>query len=222
MDVHADRAGVGAEPVTSVLPSQPPGGTQGQLFGDSSPTFADTDKIPVVATSRRHQPAGQPSRGLRTAVVVVAVAVLGAGAALALVEAGVISTANGGGGSPASSTPTTTHGATHPTTHSRSASLLTPLPTNGGTPTYFVPQSAYTVTLSTSTGPSWVSLGATGQAPAFAGIVPPASSHQQALNGPSTVEIGAGGTKLTVTAGRRSETLTPPSAPFTYQFATKP
>ena len=36
--------------------------------------------------------------------------------------------------------------------------------------------------------------------------------------GPSTVDIGAGGTTVTVTVGKRSTTLTPPSAPFTYQF----
>jgi hypothetical protein len=52
----------------------------------------------------------------------------------------------------------------------------------------------------------------------YAGIVPPNTSQHELLLGPAQVSIGAGGTSMTVTSGHQSQTLTPPSAPFTYQI----
>jgi hypothetical protein len=49
----------------------------------------------------------------------------------------------------------------------------------------------------------------------------PNSSQKEVLLGPATVDVGAGGTKVIVTSGKRSETLTPLSAPFSYQFTIK-
>ncbi len=76
------------------------------------------------------------------------------------------------------------------------------------------------MTVATSTGRSWVSIGIIGQHPIYAGIVAPGASQKEILLGPSQIDIGAGGTKLIVTSGHRSVTLTPPSAPFSYQFMT--
>jgi hypothetical protein len=93
--------------------------------------------------------------------------------------------------------------------------------TGSGTATYTVATAAYSVTVSTSTGRSWVSIGAVGHKPAYASILGPNSSQKEILLGPAEVDVGAGGTKLTITSGRHSTTLTPPAAPFTYQFLIK-
>ena len=77
------------------------------------------------------------------------------------------------------------------------------------------------MTVATTTGRSWVSIGITGHSPSYEGILAPGSSQKEILIGSSTVDVGAGGTKLIVTSGHRSATLTPPSAPFTYQIVTK-
>jgi len=66
-----------------------------------------------------------------------------------------------------------------------------------------------------------VSIGIVGQKPVYAGILAPASSQREILLGPSQVDVGAGGTKVVVTSGKRSVTLTPLSAPFSYQFTPK-
>ena len=80
---------------------------------------------------------------------------------------------------------------------------------------------AYQVTVATSTGRSWVSIGAVGQHPSFEGILEPGTSQKEILLGPSQVDVGAGGTKVIVTSGHRSVTLTPLAAPFSYQFTPK-
>ena len=77
------------------------------------------------------------------------------------------------------------------------------------------------MTVATSTGRSWVSIGAAGQHPAFAGILNPNSSQKELLLGPAQVDVGAGGTKVIVTSGQRTLTLTPASAPFSYSFVIK-
>ena len=225
MDVHADEAGLtAADPsateaipaVTTTFVRSDPAG-QGQLFPEALtyPTYADTDKIPAVG---RGSVRGGPGAGrwLRVAVVLVAIAVLAAGAALGLVKAGVIGTGSGGG-SGTSSTPTTQH----PGTASTKAPLLTAAGTGSGTASYTVAIAAYQVTVTTTTGRSWVSIGIVGEKPTFAGILPPATSQREILLGPSQVDVGAGGTKVTVTSGKRSVTLTPASAPFSYQFTPK-
>jgi hypothetical protein len=231
MDVHADEAGLtAANPaVTAAHPAvpadasttttyQPPGSAgQGQLFPEALgyPTYGDTDKIPAVGKERTPRAAG-PSRWLRVAVVLVALAVLAAGAALGLVKAGVIgkSTGNGSGTSGAP-------GTNHPAAPSTSSPLLTAAGTGAGTANYTVAIAAYEVTVTTTTGRSWVSIGIVGKKPIFAGILPPAASQREILLGPSQVDLGAGGTKVVVTSGKRSVTLTPASAPFSYQFTPK-
>jgi hypothetical protein len=98
---------------------------------------------------------------------------------------------------------------------------VTPVSTGSGTATYRVHIAAYAVTVTTSTGRSWVSIGATGQRASFASILGPNSSQKETLLGPSQVDVGAGGTKVIVTAGKRSFTLTPVAAPFSYSFLIK-
>ncbi len=225
MDVHADEAGLtAANP--SVTPADPsmtttyersdPAG-QGQLFPEALayPTYADTDKIPAVGRGRGPGRSGS-GRWLRVAVVLVAIAVLAAGAALGLVKSGVIGNGNGNG-SGTSGAPTTHH----PRSTSTTAPLLTAAGTGSGTANYTIAIPAYQVTVTTTTGRSWVSIGIVGQKPVFAGILAPASSQREILLGPSQVDVGAGGTKVVVTADKRSVTLTPPSAPFSYQFTPK-
>jgi hypothetical protein len=213
MDVHADEARLRSDPSATAIVERPvTGGAQGQLFRDAYPTYADTDRIPSV--DRRPARPG-PARWLRVLVAVVALAVLAAGAALGLVKAGVIDKK---GSSGSSTTQTTQHPASHaPST----APLVTQISTGSGTATYRVALAAYSVTVTTSTGRSWVSIGTTGGHPNFAGIVNPNSSQKVVLLGPSQVDVGAGGTKVIVTSGKRTSTLTPPSAPFSYQFIVK-
>lgn len=223
MDVQADEAGLGGDPhVTAVFQRQRPSGQgtagQGQLFADAYPTYADTDKIPSVGGRGYEPPRRRTSRLLRVAVVIVAVAVVGAGVALGLVKAGVIDGSSKGAGHNAPAHAAATQ---HTPTTAPKGQLATQVSTGNGTATYTVSIAAYSVTVSTSTGRSWVSIGTTGQKPAFAGILEPNSSQKQILIGPSEVDVGAGGTKLTITSGHRSTTLTPPAAPFTYQFLVK-
>ena len=77
---------------------------------------------------------------------------------------------------------------------------------------------AYGLTIVTSTGRSWVSVGIVGQTPIFAGILEPNSSQKVTLLGPAQLQIGAGGTSVVVSSNRRTQTLKPPVAPFSYQF----
>ena len=212
MDVQADQAGLTPDPFATGIVEPSTTGGQGQLFRYSYPTYADTDKIPAVHT---HSSRPGPARWLRVLVVVVAVAVLAAGAALGLVRAGVIDKSG-------TNTPTSAQATQHhPAPTSPTKPLVTPISTGAGTATYQVDIAAYAVTVTTSTGRSWVSIGAAGHSPTFAGIVAPNGSQKAILLGPSTVDVGAGGTKVTLTSMNRTSTLTPASAPFTYKFVTK-
>ena len=83
------------------------------------------------------------------------------------------------------------------------------MPSGAGTANYSIDASAYQVTVATTTGRSWVSIGIVGQHPTFEGILEPGTSHQEVLLGPSQVDVGAGGTKVIVTSGHRSVTLDP-------------
>jgi hypothetical protein len=98
---------------------------------------------------------------------------------------------------------------------------VTQVSTGAGTATYQVDIAAYAVTVTTTTGRSWVSVGAAGKSPSFEGVLNPDSFHKVLLLGPSQVDVGAGGTKVIVTSGTRTFTLTPISAPFSYQFLLK-
>jgi hypothetical protein len=215
MDVQADEAGLLPDPSATAVVERVGSEGQGQLFRDAYPTYADTDRIPAVRGATKRS---GPARWLRVLVLLVALAVLAAGAVLGLVQAGVID--KSGTGSPSATTQTTRpHATTAPS--SSKAPLVTSVSTGSGAATYRVSVAAYAVTVTTTTGRSWVSIAASGQKPVFAGILAPSSSKKQVLIGPSQVDVGAGGTKVIVTSGKRTQTLTPTSAPFSYTFTVK-
>jgi hypothetical protein len=217
MDVQADHVGLESDPHATVAAVRP-GRGQGRLFSDSVDTvtsYADTDQLPAIRPTRTG--GGGGTRVLRIAVIVVALAVVAAGAALGLVKAGVIGSSSGSGsGSPAK---TASH---HHTVAAPPAKgpFVIQTATGVDTATYSVPVPAYEVTVTTTTGRSWVSIAAAGQHPVYAGILNPGSSQHETLLGPSEVDIGAGGTSVTITSGKRSTTLKPLAAPFNYQFTT--
>jgi hypothetical protein len=213
MDVQADEARLRPDPSATAVVERPVTDSQGQLFGDAHPTYADTDKIPAVRRGGS-TPSPGPARWLRILVVLVALVVIAAGATLGLVKAGVID--KSGNNNPSPTNTTQHHAAAVP-----KAPLVTPVSTGNGTAIYKVDIAAYAVTVVTSTGRSWVSIGATGQHPAFAGILNPNSSQKELLLGPATIDVGAGGTKVIVTSNQRTQTLTPVSAPFSYSFVIK-
>jgi hypothetical protein len=246
MDVQAGEASVRSDPSATLAegvrrvppaPVAPRAVHQGSFFQeDPYPTFAKTDPTPVVRSApERPGPARRvptTSRGLRIAVVVTALAVAAAGATLGLIETGVISTtgntAGNTTGNAAGHGAGTTAGngarnsaappATHPTgTHSNP--LLIGSGLGPGSASYTVDVPAYGLTVATSSGRSWVSVGIVGQKPIFAGIVDANSSQHWTLFGPSQVNVGAGGTTVTITSKKRTQSLNPPSAPFTYNFS---
>jgi hypothetical protein len=214
MDVKADDARLGRpDPSATAMVERPVTDSQGQLFNDGTPTYADTDKIPAYRSSPARS---GPARSLRILVVLVALVVVAAGATLGLVKAGVID--KSGTGSP-KTTSSTTHHAAAPS--SSKVPLVSQVSTGAGTAIYRVDMAAYVVTVTTTTGRSWVSIAAAGKSPSFEGVLNPNSSQKQFLLGPSQVDVGAGGTKVTVTSGKRTSTLTPVSAPYNYQFLIK-
>jgi hypothetical protein len=213
MDVKADETALRPDPSATAMVERPVTDTQGQLFNDGHPTYADTDKIPAYRGAGSVR--SGPSRSLRILVALVALIVVAAGATLGLVKAGIID--KNGSGSP-KATPTAQH---HPVATASKVPLVTEVSTGSGTATYRVGLAAYVVTVTTSTGRSWVSIGAAGKSPSFEGVLNPNTSQKEFLLGPSQVDVGAGGTKVIVTSGERTFTLTPPSAPFSYQFQTK-
>jgi hypothetical protein len=219
MDVHTGETTYRSDPSATAAVPASAGTDQGRLFNDPGgpPTFADTDELPAVSRRERNpHPNGAP-RWLRAMVVVVAVAILAAGAALALVESGVI------GGTTSPQTSGQTHATTPPTTAKTTKDLLTPAATfaGSGSASYTIPVRAFAVTVTTGPGRSWVTIGVVGQAPIYEGILAPNTSQREILLGPAEVNVGAGGTKVTVASGHRSQTLIPPSAPFSYQFTPK-
>ena len=213
MDVQADQ-GLRSDPHGTV--TSRPGAGQGRLFSESVDTvtsFADTDQLPAVSRDRSRSQGGG-TRVLRIAVAVVAVAVVAAGAALGLVKAGVI-----GSTTPSAPSATNTTVVHHPAAAPRAKGpLVTQTGTGTGSASYSVPAEAYEVTVTTTTGRSWVSIGIVGQKPIFAAILNPNSSQREIVLGASNVEIGAGGTSVTITSGKRSTTLKPLAAPFNYKF----
>lgn len=212
MDVHTGEINYRSDPsVTAVVPSVG-GAGQGRLFDDpGGHSFANTDQLPAVTRERRpSDPYGAP-RWLRIMVVLVVIGILAAGAALALVKTGVIGKTNT---PPASAHTSTT---THPAAiHTKT--LLTPSQASGGAASgnYTIAARAFVVTVTTGPGRSWVSIGILGQTPLFQGILSPNTSQKELLLGPAQVSIGAGATSMTVTSGHKSQTVTPPSAPFTF------
>jgi hypothetical protein len=212
MDVQADERGLRPDPSATAIVERPVTDSQGQLFNDGHSTYADTDKIPAYRGPS--QVRNGPARWLRVLVVLVALVVVAAGATLGLVKAGVIDKTSTG-------SPKAAPAAKHHAAAASKVPLVTQVSTGSGTATYRVDIAAYAVTVTTSTGRSWVSIGAAGKKATFAGVMNPSSSQKELLLGPSTVEVGAGGTKVIVTSGQRTYTLTPVSAPFEYQFLIK-
>jgi hypothetical protein len=200
-----------------------PNAGQGVLFHDAHgyATFGDTDKIPVVVGAQaRARGRGGPRapRWLRLAVVIVSLVILAAAAALGLVKAGIIDGSGKGGNQAASGTPASTPATTIPKP-TKSPLLTATGTTASGAESYTINHRAFGIIVRTTVGRSWVSIGVVGQqSPIFAGIVPPYSSQREILLGPAQVQVGAGGTKVIVTVGHHSQTLTPPSAPFSYQI----
>ena len=215
MDVHTGEIRYRSDPsATAVVPAVP-GGDQGRLFDDpGNDFFGDTDQLPAVGRGRLPSDPNRAPRWLRVMVVAVVVGIVAAGVTLALVKTGVIGKSTG----PSAGTHANT--TTHTTTVVHTKTLLTPAQTFGGSGSgnYTIPVRAFLVTVTTGPGRSWVSIGGVGQTPIFEGILQPNSSQRELLLGAAQVSIGAGGTSMTVTSGHKSQTLTPPSAPFTYQI----
>ena len=214
MDVQAEQTELQPEHATIVF--ERPQAT-GPGSGSSEPQgthYADTDQTPVVPP-RQSRPRRRSSgvRGLRITVAIVAVIVLLAAAALGLAKSGVINFSSTAPASKPQAHTTTTLPASKP--------LLTQTSTSGTSASYSIPIAVYSVTVSTSTGRSWVSMSPAGKRPAFEGILNPNQSQNQILLGPSTIEIGAGGTTVTVTSGKHSQILKPPAAPFSYTITPK-
>jgi hypothetical protein len=219
MDVHTGEIRYRSDPsITAAVPRVGASGRgQGRLFDDpGGHSFADTDQLPAISRERRPSGGYGAPRWLRALVVLVVIGILAGGAALALVKTGVI----GKKASPPAGAHTSTTALTPPSAVVHTKTLLTPAQTFGGagSESYTVAARAYFVTVTTGAGRSWVSIGVVGQNPMYAGIVPPNTTQRELLLGPAQVSIGAGGTSLTVTSGHKSQTLTPPSAPFTYQI----
>jgi hypothetical protein len=216
MDVRTGQIDYRSDPSATAVPISA-GAGQGRLFDDPREhSFADTDQLPSVVWKRRPTDPYAAPRWLRVMVVVVFVGILAAGGALALVKTGVIGKTT----SPPASAHTSPHTSTKPTTVVHTKTLLTPALTfaGSGSANYTIPVRAFFVTVTAGPGRSWVSIGMVGQTPVFAGILEPNTSQRQLLLGPAQVSIGAGGTTMTVTSGHKSQTLTPPYAPFTYQI----
>ena len=218
MDVHTGESGSRSDPsITAVVPALP-GSGQGRLFNDpNGDSFANTDQLPAVPRERRNERYRAP-RLLRAALAVVIVVILAAGAVLALVKTGVIDKTHTPHSSAQSQSQSNTTTSPRNTTHAKD--LLTPSQTfaGSGSANYTIPAKAFAVTVTAGPGRSWVSIGIVGQNPIYAGILQPNSSQQEIMLGPAQVSIGAGGTTLTVQSGHKKQTLTPPSAPFSYQI----
>jgi hypothetical protein len=148
--------------------------------------------------------------GLCAAVVAVA----GVAGTFGALEAGILGSGQRHSGSSASTLrPAPRHEASPPLMHKTS--------TGTGLATYAVSRSSYELTVR-SDRPSWVRVGTATGALLFAGVVEPGTTERLAVAGPVQVQIGAGGTTVTVSSGRSSSTLTPPLAPYTYQLNPRP
>jgi hypothetical protein len=219
MDVHTgETTRFTSDPSATVAVPASGGVGQGRLFNDpGGHSFADTDQLPAVPRERRSARPGGAPRWLRFALVTVVVVILAAGAALALVKTGVI----GKSTNPPANGQTQTHSTTPPTTAPKfTKQLLTPSETFSGgvSASYTIPARAFAVTVTAGPGISWVTIGIVGQAPIYEGILQPHTSQREILLGPGEVSVGAGGTTVKVTSGRKSQTLLPPSAPYSIQI----
>jgi hypothetical protein len=206
MDVQAQDSGF--HRVNAGVPAS----TRTDAITFHQPVYADTAPTPVVAyrPPRRRQKDSSGVRLLRAAVVVVAVAVLACGAILGLVKAGVIHRPGNVG---AGNVPSAQNAG------ASKAPLAVPVGSGPLTASYAVDAGAFVLTIATGPGAAWVSVGLVGQHPVFTGVLSPHTSRGFPLLGSSQVEVGAGGTTITLMSGHRTATLIPPVAPFTYQLA---
>ena len=166
MDVQADEAGLRPDP--SRHGHRRSDGHRGAGTALpvtlTRPTPTPTESRPSPPGASSHRPG--PARWLRVLVVLVALAVLAAGAALGLVKAGIIDKKSPG-------TPGATQTTQPPTTATPKAPLATPVSTGAGTATYQIGIAAYSVTVVTTTGRSWVEYRRRRTAPNLRGHPPP-------------------------------------------------
>lgn len=175
--------------------------------GPRSPP-SPAERRPELAKRRARE-----RRALLGALCGTAIAVVGVAAAFGAREAGLLGRYPGHSGPGSSASPTRGLTPTSP--------LLQHTSTGTAQATYTVSASSYKLTLR-SDRQSWVRVGTATGAPQFAGILTPGTAEHLTVEGPVQVQIGAGGTTVTVSAGRSSATLTPPSAPYTYQLNPEP
>jgi hypothetical protein len=184
------------------------GGPGPRRSGSRSPPLPAEPSPPSVRRRARSP------RALLVALCAGAIAVVGVGATFGVLEAGLFGRDHGHSGPSTSSLPAER-------SLQASSPLLQKTSTGSGQATYAVAASSYELTVR-SDRPSWVRVGTTTGAPQFAGIVTPGTTEHLSLGEPVQVQIGAGGTTITVSSGRASTTLSPPSAPYTYQLNSRP
>jgi hypothetical protein len=95
--------------------------------------------------------------------------------------------------------------------------LLEETAAGSATASYTVRAPTYALTIR-SNRPSWVEVGQGGDAPDFVGLVQPGQAEHLSFSGPVDVDVGAGGTTVTVSSGRKAVVLAPPVAPFAYHL----
>lgn len=179
----------------------------------SRPTFPQSSgQEPPTRRVRARQGRSGIERFLGGCAIVVLLADLAAGGLLLDVDVvGLHQPSGTVTGTPRAKSPSPKSSSQTPATQS-----VVAVSSTGTQATYRVDASPYALIVTTDR-PTWLEVGPTGQAPAFAQTVP-AGTVRFSESGPATVLIGAGGSTVEVTAGGGQTTLDPPSAPFTYQF----
>lgn len=157
-----------------------------------------TDRLAVVNPASPHPFSGVP-RGLMHAIWAAGVAV--ALCALVLLAANVLV----GRGHAAAA-------------HRVGRQSLLSVTSNGPSQaTYRVPSGRFGLTITTDR-PTWIRVGSSGRNPAFSGVLPAGASRHFDETGPTSVDIGAGGSTIDVQSGPLHQMMTPPVAPFTAVF----
>lgn len=97
------------------------------------------------------------------------------------------------------------------------ASLLTVTSTGPRQATYRLPAGRFGLTITTDR-PTWIHVGPSGSSPAFSGVLAAGASRHFDETGPTSVDVGAGGSTIDVQSGALHQMVTPPVAPFTAVF----